>query len=152
MTKLKHLTKQQQETFHRVIANAVSESWTAKDVQAILAEKLGKVFVQRMIQRYMERRRTLSVPPPSHHGTGLEPPEGGDTVKEIGTGSDTKEVWLESQRVVTLEDALKKGGTIRGQLMGGWSQGSRQADSGDASMASESVAQGQKGLESLRVP
>lgn len=110
MTKLKHLTKHQQEIFHRAIATAVSDHWSAKEAQEYLAAQMGKVFGQRMIQRYMERRRMLveNRLPPQPNQTP-EPPEGGDTVKELGTGSDSKEVWLESQRVVTLDDALKKG-------------------------------------------
>lgn len=101
MTKLSQLDPEQRAKFHSIIAEGVHLNYTAGQVQDRLASSIGKAFGQRMIQRYMERRR--------NDGTNVNVCRGGDTVQEVGTGNETKEVTLESERVVTLEDALKKG-------------------------------------------
>jgi hypothetical protein len=58
----------------------------------------------------------------------------GDRVQEVGTGNETKEVILEAERVVTLEDALKKGGVdqtrwdVERWIVNSWEVGAKGPD------------------------
>lgn len=107
MTKLKDLTTAQRATFYKIIDQSVYKGYTASETQDFLARDIGKAFGCRMIQRYMEQRRKGSIGEKPAGGTTPEKPAG-DTVQEVGTSSDSKELTLEAERVVTLEDALKK--------------------------------------------
>lgn len=99
MTKLTDLTPQERAEFYRGLDKAVACNWSASELQEVLAERINQVFGLRMLQRYIKARR---------HGPVDEKPAG-DKVQEVGTGSESKEVILEAERIVTLEDALKKG-------------------------------------------
>lgn len=105
MTKLSQLSPEQRATFYRIIDKGVTKNYNANQVQDMLATKIGKAFGQRMIQRYMEKRRG-GLPATA---VWVDPTaDVGDVLKEEN-GSEDKELTLESERVVTLEDALKKG-------------------------------------------
>lgn len=101
MTTLKDLTEAEKTTFWCNIKHANEIGLNSKQTQERLAQKLGKVFGQRMIQRYMERARQFTVE--------AEPPAQGAAAVTKATSNDTCEVELRSTKVITLEDALKKG-------------------------------------------
>lgn len=101
MTKLSQLTPEARAEFHKIIGHAVLHNLRAPEVQDRLKVALRVKFGQRMVQRYMEKCR-------SGEGGPIGDAQG-DKVQELGTGSDSKEVTLEAERIVTLEDALKKG-------------------------------------------
>jgi hypothetical protein len=103
MTKLKELNPEQRAKFYRFIDRAVAQDLTAGQVQDLLAKEIGKAFGERMIQRYMEKRRHVTLGDIKAGKADV-----GDVLKEEN-GSEDKELTLESERVVTLEDALKKG-------------------------------------------
>jgi len=103
MTKLSDLTPEQRREFHSSIIGAIQEGRNAKELQDYLASHMGKVFGQRMLQRYMEKRRK-----PSSQQT---PPSKAkdEHLTMTGTGSDIAEVsGLIRGQVVTLDDAIKK--------------------------------------------
>lgn len=97
---LKFLSPAQRSLFISAIKEAIDSGKTSGDVQTILIDKIGVRFNTRMIQRHMQSMRDKLMTSPT--GT-----TGGDTLKEAGS-SESKELTLEAERVVTLEDALAK--------------------------------------------
>ena len=105
MTKLKDLSPDQQSEFHRIIGAAVKTGKKAPDVQDELASSVGKAFGQRMIQRYIEKRKQGVIDCAS-----LREADEREHMTLKGTGSETAELsGVMQARIVTLEDALQKG-------------------------------------------
>lgn len=102
MTTLKDLNPTELELFKKTIKEAADQNISATAVQQTLHEATGKLFGLRMIRRYKEKvKKGAAIGGESNSVAG--------SCKVEQKGSEDAEVELYSKRVVTLEDALKKG-------------------------------------------
>lgn len=95
MARLSKLSVGKRQAFNKAIRLGLDQGMSASEVQVHIENLVGIRFSLRMIQVHMKNMRkddTEAV-----------------VCYEKGTGSDTKELTAECQRVITLEDALKKG-------------------------------------------
>ena len=109
MTTLKDLSPEELTIFETVIKWSLTAEASRSEVQQKLHDQTGKLFGLKMIQRYRRRLReggTIDAPLPKP-----EPKEDPrESLSLKGTGSETAELnGVMAGRVVTLEDALKKG-------------------------------------------
>lgn len=113
MTTLKDLSPEELKTFESVIRWSLqAEHVTRDEVQQKLHDKTGKLFGMKMIQRYRRRIReggSLDSPQPKP-APKSDPDKTGEFMTMKGTGSETAELnGIMAGRIVTLDDALKKG-------------------------------------------
>lgn len=94
--------------FIDAVQAGVRNGETAKQVQEYLEESMGETFGLRRIQRHMKKVKERKADKKHYQDEQKEKPAG-DVLKDEGTGSDSRNLTLEAERVVTLEDALRKG-------------------------------------------
>lgn len=103
MTVPKGLTGVELIDFHNIIRDSTERGLKASAVQTQLETRFGRKFSRRAVQVYLKATRGLMADPSATAST--------DALRIEGTGSDTQELELNADRVVTLEDALRKAGT-----------------------------------------
>lgn len=102
--------------FDRIMSEAVAGRWQCKDVVRKLSESIpAQRFPERTIFRHLQKRGWKPGGRPAKGSDGAETKahvsEGACRV--TGTGSESAEVELYSERIITLDDALRKGGVDR---------------------------------------
>jgi hypothetical protein len=106
MVKLSDLTDAEKNRFWFIVRESYRKGLNAKVTQDILAQELRKVFGQRMIQRYLEKVRGEDVKTTNE---AAEANPGASTLTKEVNGSEEVALELRSSKVITLEDALRKG-------------------------------------------
>lgn len=109
-TRYRELTDEERTEFAAIIHRSLADDAPAAAVVMALKTSMGKEFGLRLVQRHIKKARAGK---PQFEKCGRKPKGSnlGGTIEIEGTGSDTQEVTMYSEkRVVTVEDALKKGG------------------------------------------
>lgn len=101
MIKLRDLSEKDRNKFWFIIREAVKNNMTTSEVQEQLADELRKVFARRTIQIHLKRVREEALV--------KKVKDGQSEVMSKETASDACELELRSGKVITLEDALRKG-------------------------------------------